>query len=66
MRLARWVDGAGAVWAGTVDEGTGTATPFARGDASAAGVLSGRVESAVAGMLSRRAESAVATGPGKG
>ena len=55
MRFARYVDADGSVWAGTVDDAVGSVTPFARGDASAAGAQAELLEAA----MSRRAPAAI-------
>ncbi|MBV9951553.1 MAG: fumarylacetoacetate hydrolase family protein, partial [Acidimicrobiia bacterium] len=54
MHLARYVDGDGSVWAGVVGPDD-QLTPFARGDASAAGAQSELIEAA----MSRRAPEAI-------
>lgn len=48
MRLVRFVDAGGQVWAGTVGDND-TVVPFARGDASATGAQAAVLEAAVAG-----------------
>ena len=46
MRLARYVDSGGTVWAGTLGD-DGTVTPFSRGDASATGAQHDLLEAAM-------------------